>query len=96
MLETARRKFLDPDEAIRREALEKLWDAFERIKTVGPGTDKAAKAEAMLDRMERRDRTRNHLGRYIRNAGSANGSQHILDVVLALERDVGQRNHRNG
>jgi hypothetical protein len=51
MLETARRKFLDPDEMVRREALEKLWDAFERIKTVGAGADKAAKAEAMLDSM---------------------------------------------
>lgn len=51
MLETARRKFLDPDEVIRREALEKLWDAFERIKTVGLGTDKATKAEAMIDCM---------------------------------------------
>jgi len=51
MLEIARRKFLDPDESIRREALEKLWDAFERIKTIGTGNDKAAKAEAMLSRI---------------------------------------------
>jgi hypothetical protein len=51
MLKAARRKFFDPDEADRREGLKKLWDAFERIKTVGPGSDKAVQAEAMIDRM---------------------------------------------
>ncbi|MFP3608095.1 hypothetical protein SB753_40280, partial [Paraburkholderia sp. SIMBA_053] len=34
MLEESRDKFLHPDEAIRRESLERLWDAWERIKTV--------------------------------------------------------------
>jgi hypothetical protein len=47
MLETARRKFLDPDEEIRREALEALWDAWERIKTLG-GPDKKAQTTALL------------------------------------------------
>ena len=50
MLETARRKFLDPDESVRREALEKLWDAWERVKTVEPGHDKRAQATALLNR----------------------------------------------
>ena len=34
LMERAHRKYLDPDPASRREALEPLWDAFERIKTV--------------------------------------------------------------
>jgi len=50
MLEAARRKFLDPDEAVRREALEKLWDAWERVKTVEPGPDKRTRATALLDK----------------------------------------------
>lgn len=50
MLATARRKFLSADEAVRREALEALWDAWERIKTLGPGADKKTQASAMLDR----------------------------------------------
>ncbi len=50
MLETARRKFLDADESVRREALEKLWDAWERVKTVEPGPDKRSQATALLDR----------------------------------------------
>ncbi len=34
----------------RRDSLEKLWDAFERIKTFEPGDDKKASADALLDR----------------------------------------------
>ena len=50
MLETARRKFLDPDEAMRRESLEGLWDAWERLKTLGNGSDKKAQIMDLLDR----------------------------------------------
>ena len=49
MLETARRKFLNPDDKERGEALEKLCDAFERIKTID-NPDKKAGAMEMLDR----------------------------------------------
>ena len=50
LLETARRKFLHRDLAVRREALEKLWDVWERLKTLEPGKDKKASAGALLDR----------------------------------------------
>lgn len=49
MLETARYKFLNPDEAIRREALESLWDAWERLKTLGDGSDKKTQITSLLD-----------------------------------------------
>jgi hypothetical protein len=49
VLKTARRKFLDPDEAVRRESLEALWDAWERLKTLGTGADKKAQVSALLD-----------------------------------------------
>jgi hypothetical protein len=32
MLEAARTKFLSPDPNVRRESLEKLWDAWERVR----------------------------------------------------------------
>jgi len=35
---------------VRRESLEKLWDAWERLKTVEPGGDKKAQAKALLDK----------------------------------------------
>jgi len=50
LLEAARRKFTSPDPAVRAEALEKLWDAFERLKTIEPGRDKRAQADALLTR----------------------------------------------
>jgi hypothetical protein len=33
----------------RRDALEKLWDAFERIKTLEPGKDKKEQVQALLN-----------------------------------------------
>ncbi len=48
LLETARRKFKDPDINVRLEALEKLWDAWERLKTILPG-DKKTSLKALLD-----------------------------------------------
>lgn len=50
LLEAARSRFLSPDPATRREALEKLWDAWERLKTLEPGVDKRASVKALLDK----------------------------------------------
>ena len=50
LLEAARRQILSTDEEKRRDALEKLWDAFERLKTLEVGMDKRAQAEALLDK----------------------------------------------
>lgn len=49
LLEAARRRILLPKPEDRRDALEKLWDAFERLKTLEAGADKRAQAEALLD-----------------------------------------------
>ncbi len=51
MLETARKKFLNPDLNIRREGLEKLWDSWERVKTLGKGKDKKQQISELLDRV---------------------------------------------
>lgn len=48
LLETARKKFLSPDEIEHRDALEKLWDAWERVKTLD-ANDKKVGAKKMLD-----------------------------------------------
>ncbi len=39
LLETARAKFCDPDPIVRKEALEKLWDAWERIRSFRDPSD---------------------------------------------------------
>ena len=50
LLEAARSKYLDPDLSVRRESLEKLWDAWERLKTIESGKNKKARTKALLDR----------------------------------------------
>src|SRR6185436_10959217 len=49
-LEAARQKFLNRSIDVRRESLEKLWDAWERLKTLEPGRDKRESAGRLLDR----------------------------------------------
>ena len=46
----ARYRIALPKEDDRRDALEKLWDAFERMKTLEPGSGKPQQADALLDR----------------------------------------------
>jgi hypothetical protein len=48
LLETARHKFLSRDNRARRESLEKIWDAWERLKTISPGEDKKASVNKLL------------------------------------------------
>jgi hypothetical protein len=50
LLEKARSKFVSRDFDTRREALEKLWDAWERLKTVEDPSDKKLSVAALLDK----------------------------------------------
>lgn len=50
LLETAIDRFLSPKPEARQDALEKLWDAFERLKTIEAGKDKRIQAGALIDR----------------------------------------------
>jgi hypothetical protein len=50
LLGTAREKFLNRDLVIRREALEKLWDAWERLKSLSDPNDKKRSTKILLDR----------------------------------------------
>jgi hypothetical protein len=51
LFEISRKKFLDPNIEVRIEAVEKLWDAWERFKTIEPGKDKKASTQAILDKV---------------------------------------------
>ncbi|CAA0080066.1 Uncharacterised protein [Zhongshania aliphaticivorans] len=50
MLEESRDKFLSPDETIRRESLKRLWDAWERIKTILNPDSKKLSATLLLEK----------------------------------------------
>jgi hypothetical protein len=51
LLEAARQKFLNSSIDVRRESLEKLWDAWERLKTIEVAGDKKASIKALLDKV---------------------------------------------
>jgi len=51
LLEDSRCRFLNRDPVVRGEALEKLWDAWERIKTIEPGKDKKESTKIILDKV---------------------------------------------
>lgn len=50
LIETARQKYLNPNLTLRQESLEKLWDAWERLKTIEPGNDKKASVKTLLSK----------------------------------------------
>lgn len=49
LLEQARNRITSPKAEDRQDALEKLWDAFERLKTLEKGNGKGEQANALLD-----------------------------------------------
>jgi hypothetical protein len=51
LLESAREKYVHTDEHVRRDALEKLWDAWERLKTLENPSDKKDSIRRLLDRI---------------------------------------------
>ena len=50
LLERARTRFLSRNPAIRKESLETLWDAWERLKSLEPGRDKRESTAMLLDK----------------------------------------------
>lgn len=51
LLEKARTKFLSRDAATRKESLEALWDAWERLKSLELGKDKKESVGKLLDKV---------------------------------------------
>ena len=49
LIEDARRKFFSPDLTVRKEALEKLWDAWERLKSLRNPSNKKKSVGQLLD-----------------------------------------------
>jgi hypothetical protein len=99
LLEDARRLILSPDLGDRRNALEKLWGAFERIKTLEPGKDKKAQATALLDRAVRAPRLRAYIeteAKELTEIGNTLQIRHFETTQEKLERpeDVDYLFHR--
>ena len=50
MIDDAQKKFINPDTKIRKEAIERLWDCWERIKTLENPTNKKESISTLLDK----------------------------------------------
>jgi hypothetical protein len=51
MLDECRMKFSDSESAVRREALERLWDGWERLKSMADPNDKKRSVKIIFDAM---------------------------------------------
>lgn len=77
MLEESRRKFLDPNPAIRREAVERLWDAWERVKSLEDPSDKRQSISTLLDKAATEQNFRSMLEEEARKLTEIGNSFHI-------------------
>lgn len=90
MIETARTKFLNPDVMVRRESLEKLWDAWERLKTLLPASDKKSAVKALLDRATLEPKLRNVLeqeAKLLTEIGNTFQIRHSETTQTPLDKD---------
>lgn len=77
MLEECRTKFLNPIIAIRREALERLWDSWERIKSLENPSNKKNSVKIILDKAASESNFRLVLEEEARNLTDIGNSFHI-------------------
>lgn len=77
MLETAIKKYYNADPQVRREALEKLWDAWERLKTIEKDKDKRASIEAIISKVAPERKFRELINREAKELTSVGNSFQI-------------------
>jgi hypothetical protein len=86
LLEDARRLVVSRRFEERRRALETLWDAFERIKTLEPGADKRGQATAILDKAAQSPRLRAVLEREAKELTEIGNTLQIRHFETSQER----------
>jgi hypothetical protein len=77
MMFEARRKFLNPDQAIRKEAVERLWDAWERLKSIDDPSDKKKSITQLLNNASIEPQFRELLEKEARKLTEIGNSFHI-------------------
>ena len=82
MLEDARKKFLDPDPVVRRESIERLWDCWERIKTLERPNDKKASITLLLNKATTQKNVREMLEEEARKLTDIGNSFHIRHTEI--------------
>lgn len=77
MIDDAQKKFLNPDTKIRKEAIERLWDCWERIKTLEDPTNKKKSVSTLLDKAATDPDTRSLLEEEARKLTEIGNTFHI-------------------
>ena len=91
LLASARAKFRSPDPVVRRDALDKLWDAWERMKTLwAPDESKRDSADRMLLRIAPNAAFRQELdgeARALTRIGNTFHIRHSEHIQQTLDKD---------
>ena len=85
-LEEARIKFLSPDASVRREAVERLWDCWERIKTVEEPDNKKRSIALLLDKVAAETSIRQMLEEEARKLTEIGNTFHIRHTEVTQTR----------
>lgn len=91
LLDIAISKFLDPDPSVRRESLEQLWDAWERLKSLEVPSDKARSITVTLNKAADKPNFRAMLeaeARSLTAIGNSHRIRHSEITQEPIERDV--------
>jgi hypothetical protein len=97
LLSTAREKFLNRDLKVRREALEKLWDAWERLKSLSDPADKKTSVKNLLDRVATEPNLRDRVeseARQLTDIGNNFFIRHVTKPHIAASHQVDYLFHR--
>ncbi len=91
LLHSARQKYLDRDTSTHRESIEKLWDAWERLKTIEPGKDKVAQISALFSKLSVGTEFRDMIdkeGRELTTVGNTFMIRHTETNKIPIGREV--------
>lgn len=77
LLDECRAKFSDCNPLVRREALERLWDAWERLKSLADPSDKKRSIKTILDAVTSEPSLRERLEREAKELNSI-GNSHLI------------------
>jgi hypothetical protein len=86
MLEESRKKFLNPDIVVRREALERLWDSWERIKTLVHPADKKQSILLLIEKASADNNFRSILNCEARSLTDIGNTFHIRHTEVSQTR----------
>ncbi len=92
MLEDARRKFINPDVKIRKEAVERLWDAWERLKSIKDPSNKKDSITQLLNDACSEPKFRELLEQEARKLTDIGNSFHIRHSEVG-QTEVKQSSH---